>query len=279
VPADAGLRETVERLLGLPIAGLRTRPYAYRTSNPLAELDIELAAGERVRLLLKDLSCPHGAKPGFLHDPAREVQVYRRLLMPTRLGPAVYGVDRNRILMEKVNGTELWQLEHAAWLRTARWLASTHAALAGQAGEPSLLRLDRRFYAAWPARADLDTTLKRAYERASARLLALPRIVIHNDLYPSNVLVAGQRIVAVDWELAAAGPGVLDLAALVSGWDENRAAAILAAYGRVDERDLVAAQLHLAVRWLGWGARWTPPPEHARDWHAEARKAARRLDG
>ena len=228
-------------------------------------------------MLLKDLSRRHAAKPTFLHDPAREVEVYRRILMPAGLGPRVHGVDESLILMEKVDGVELWQLEHEAWLRTASWAATMHATLAGRAGERCLLRLDSRFYAAWPARADLDATLEHAYEQASVRLLALPRIVIHNELYPANVVVGGDRIVAIDWELGAAGPGVLDLAALTTGWDEDRAAAIAAAYGHVDELDLAAARLHLAVRWLGWGARWTPPPEHARDWRAEARAAAERL--
>ena len=92
------------------------------------------------------------------------------------------------------------------------------------------------------------------------------------------MLVGAERIVPVDWELAAAGPAVVDLAALTTGWSGDEAEAIVAAYGEVEHADLMAARLHLAVRWLGWSPGWTPPAEHRRDWLAEAEAAARELD-
>lgn len=49
-----------------------------------------------------------------------------------------------------------------------------------------------------------------------------------------------------------------------------------------DEEALVAdldrCRLHLALRSLGWSPAWSPPPEHARDWLAEALELAERLD-
>ena len=115
------------------------------------------------------------------------------------------------------------------------------------------------------------------HEEVVERLLALPRTVIHGELYPSNVLVAGSRVCPIDWELAAAGPGLVDLAALATGWTGADQGAIIAAYGDVDANDLDSCRLHLAVRWLGWSRTWNAPKAHARDWLAEAVGAAERL--
>jgi len=116
-----------------------------------------------------------------------------------------------------------------------------------------------------------------AYERVLEILSAMPATFVHGEFYASNVLVAGERIAAVDWEMAGIGPGILDLAALVTGWGEEERTAIIAGYGNVPSQALDAAQLHLALQWLGWSPDWTPPPEHARDWLAEALSAGQRL--
>ena len=86
-----------------------------------------------------------------------------------------------------------------------------------------------------PARLRAVEWLAPRYEAASEELLALPRTIIHGEFYASNVLVAGDpadpRVAPVDWELAASAPGVVDLAALVSGgWSDEDREAIAAAY-------------------------------------------------
>lgn len=95
---------------------------------------------------------------------------------------------------------------------------------------------------------------------------------------------------AVDWEMAGLGPGLLDLAALSSGWDEAHRRELALAYRAAlrprpgwppGEGELLAlldsASLCLAVQWLGWSPGWSPPPEHARDWLGEAALLAERL--
>jgi hypothetical protein len=52
---------------------------------------------------------------------------------------------------------------------------------------------------------------------------------------------------------------------------------IVEGYGAVTWQALDAAQLHLSLQWLGWSPDWTPPPEHARDWLADALATAERL--
>ena len=106
----------------------------------------------------------------------------------------------------------------------------------------------------------------------------VPQTLIHGELYPSNVLVDPPRVCPVDWEMAAIGPGVIDLAALCGGWETVAAARLTAAYGPVDASDLARACLHLALQWLGWSAGWKPPPEHSHDWLGEALALVRELD-
>ncbi|MGH2683850.1 MAG: phosphotransferase, partial [Actinomycetota bacterium] len=114
---------------------------------------------------------------------------------------------------------------------------------------------------------------------------------IHGELYASNVLVDrtddGLRVCPVDWEVAAAGPGLVDLAALTAGWNEPDREAIVSAYMEEDStadadafhRGLALCRLHLAVQWLGWSPDWRPPAEHAHDWLSEAAALAEELAG
>src|SRR5205085_10240877 len=87
------VRAAVEPLLGgRAIESLVQRPCPYRTSYELDEVDVMLAGGDRLRLVLKSLGrgsldpAALKAKPGFLHDPLREMEVYRTLLAPAALG-------------------------------------------------------------------------------------------------------------------------------------------------------------------------------------------------
>jgi aminoglycoside phosphotransferase (APT) family kinase protein len=127
------------------------------------------------------------------------------------------------------------------------------------------------------------------------RLLRLPVTLIHGEFYPSNVLVKRDgdriRVCPVDWETAAIGPGLLDLAALTSGrWTEKQRLAMAMAYFKAvgaDQNDDTArdeflidldfCNLFMAIQWLGWSPDWRPPPEHAQNWLTEACRLATKL--
>ncbi len=275
--------EELEELLGAPVHA--RRPYPYRSTAPLVELEV----GGRT-LLLKDLSPAaltergRAAKLPFLHDPAREPEVYRSLLADARLGTAVLeaalvdpGRERYWLVVEKVEGQELYQVgELARWREAMRWLAGCHDRFAGLAYADYLVRYDRAHFERWPERAGLSIP---GYEAVVERLAGLPVTLVHGDLYASNVLVDGNgRVCPVDWELAGVGPGVLDVAALTMGWSEPEASELVEAYraGLTDPvdaeqlaTDVAYARLQLAIQWLGWSPDWAPPPEHAVDWRAE----------
>jgi Phosphotransferase enzyme family len=280
---------------------LERRPYAYRTSFPLDEALVRLPDGSVTTVLVKDLSRSafdeptRRAKPDFLYDPLREIEVYTEILDDRDLGTArCYGAvavpeeDRYLLFLEKVDGAELWQKgELEEWESVARWAARLHRDV-----EPPesvhVIRYDGDYLRRWIDRAlsfrggvELER-IAANYEAIVERLAALSRVFVHGELYPSNVLVSGPRVCAVDWEMAGVGPGLLDLAALASAWSDEDVARLARAYGDelgrpVEKQDLDSARLHLAVQWLGWSREWTPPREHAADWLGEAVRAAERL--
>jgi hypothetical protein len=259
---------------------VRTTRCAAATSSPLDEVDLVRRDGSELRLLVKHLDGPHIGKPEFLRNPAREIDAYW-LLAGENLGtPRCYASGRWWLALERLEGAPLWQQgDVGCWQGTARWAARLHDRFRGRQVAASLLRHDDCFYRRWFSRArtivgiELET-LRQPTETAISRLVRLPRTLIHGELYPSNVLIDGGRVAAVDWEMAASGPGVIDLAAVITGWDADRREAIIDAFGAVDRVDLAAAQLVLALQWLGWAADWEPPTAHRRDWLAEAHSAA-----
>ena len=290
-PRHRSIHEATEPELAelLGARSLRRRPFEYRSSAPLVEVE----ANGRT-LLLKDLSPSslteraRAAKLDLLHDPAREIEVYRSLLTGAELGTAelaaaVVDPDRYWLVVEKVAGIPLYQLDVEQWHPVARWLAGLHDRFAGIASARYLARYDRQYFELWPSRAGVDLP---GYEQVVDRLAGLPTTLVHGELYASNVLLAEDRVCVVDWELAGVGPGVLDLAALTSGLPEADAAGLAERYRLALEhppateqfdRDLDCARLHLAIQWLGWSPGWTPPPEHARDWRAELPRLAERV--
>jgi aminoglycoside phosphotransferase (APT) family kinase protein len=275
--------------LGVPVASFSWRPYRYATSHRLEELDVVLDDGTHLELLFKDLRRTEfgetalRAKPASIHDPRREAEAYR-ILAEAHLGtPTCYGAADDWLLLEKVQGVELWQVgNRETWVGVARWLARCHAHFAQNppAGK-RLIRYDSDYFRVWRDRVrerhpQLAGVVAR-HDRVVELLTDLPPTFIHGELYPSNVIVAGKRVAPVDWEMAGIGPGVLDIAALVTGWHEPDRSAILAGYGAVAADALDAASIQLAFQWLGWSSDWNPPPEHARDWLAEALASASRL--
>lgn len=323
-PSDAELQEALRTAFaaaGLPAPRrIRRRPSEYRTSFPLEELELELEDGSEPRLAFKRLEWDaladeaRLAKPEFLHDPLREPSVYAELLASAAPGaPAYYGAaiepeaGRYWLFVEWVEGRELYQVgERELWEAAAAWLGRMHRRLAEQldrSGDLRLLDYDPAHYRRWierarsfagapgqpPARRRSIEWLAPRYEAASEELQALPRTIVHGEFYASNVLVAGDpaapRVAPVDWELAASAPGVIDLAALVSGgWSEEDRSAIAAAYRTAagpfspSSRELALARLYLAVQWLGWAEpSWTPPPGQRQDWLGEALSLAEEM--
>ncbi|MBS1868264.1 MAG: hypothetical protein JSS99_01220 [Actinobacteria bacterium] len=295
--ADDALADALAAALPPPVRIRARRDSPYASSFPLAELDVEAGDGERLTVVWKDLT-PAALLPGGraarsegVPDPARELRAYALLDgaglgTPRRLA-AVHAPGRAWLFLEAVHGARLEHVgEPAAWRAVARWLARAHVALTARAAD------DPEWPPPWQppalaAREPRVVALLPALDAARARLAAAPPAVIHGELYAANVLVAGERVCALDWETIARGPALLDLAALTAGaWDdpdEPLAEAYRTALPAPPPRDafhadLAAARLLTAARWLAAPAGWTPPPEQARDWLSDAEAIAGRME-
>lgn len=311
------------------VVELARQPSWKRSSFALEALDVRLDDGTTMDMLFKDLSwqalLPAGrlAKPSFLYDPLREIETYRQVLAHQQLGtPTFYGavvdaeVDRYWLFIEQVQGLELYYVALPTWEKVASWLATMHARFhalpdpSANAQAAHWLAYDAGFYRRWPERA-LEIVrrappeqaqddrvaiewLAARYERVVEYLVALPVTLIHGEFYAGNVLVDetddSLRVCPVDWEMTALGPGLVDLAALVSGhWPEESKMAMATAYyqalpGDQDKADIDSflealnyCRLHVAMQWLGWSPEWTPPPEQTYNWMDEALGLARKL--
>jgi hypothetical protein len=295
---------------GRRVLRVTRQPGAYHSSHRLEDLAVALDDGTQVAVVFKDLS--PGAmlddagrvRPAFLYNPAREGWAYDLLEhcgvdAPRRVAyHADPAAGEYFLFVEHAPGVPLWQVgDLAAWEAAARWLARTHGKLAAVVDSDNpdpLLCYTEKYLRLWPARAREfvpDPALARLVDRYDAvieRLMRLPTTVIHGEFVASNVLVEsafdGPRISVVDWEMAAVGPGLMDLADLTAGnWAQPERQAIVQAYRQaatpVGDFDaaLDACRLHKAMQWLGWARDWQPPKEHRQDWLGEALRLGGKL--
>jgi aminoglycoside phosphotransferase (APT) family kinase protein len=309
---------------------LERAPCPNGSSWCLEEITLELSDGSRIALVFKNLareatgSAASRVKPAFVTDPAREPWVYENLLIDTIPGPPKLwaaltdlAAGRHWLFLERVNGAPLAQVgDRVAWCSAAAWLGRFHAtAPVRRALRGPLLRHNQEYHRRWLARAlsasqadvrrsdvarerlERLRALESAHARATEEALAMGLSLIHGEFYPSNVLIeqsgASFAVHPVDWEMAALGPPVVDLAALVSGrWTTDDRVAMATAYregtqstglhcSALDELllSVAACRLLLAVQWIGWAADWSAPADHRNDWLEEAELCAGELRG
>jgi hypothetical protein len=306
--------ETVEELLAEArgtaggVRWLRRSPCPFATVSPTEILDIELEDGERISLFAKRLGIEPRHPDKRRSD--REALAYERLLGEAGIAaPRYYGTRTDEesaqleLYLEYIADWDLRYQELDHWMEAARALALLHRAFAGRVGEEAfLLSLDREYLVAWAERAAgavengpaglgrrLESLLA-GYASVAELLAGQPRTLVHNDLAPKNVLADRSRtpvrICFVDWEVAGAGCGLLDLVHLGYGLDESQGRRLLDSYlGALEDapvvprsaselqRVLAAARVHKAFYRIAHPHLWHDKPALAEEWVAEAEHA------
>jgi hypothetical protein len=315
--ADPQLQDVLAARFGVGrrVVSVERHPSPYRSSFVLDDIVVHLDDGTTSAFIAKairwDAMSPeaHRAKPQFMWDPERERATYESILAPLDVGAARYcGSYESRsglryLLLERVPGAPLWQFgEIEAWREAARWLARLHVHVpvdiaARSAAAAHLLQYDRQFYDCWMHRARLFqdegsalvAPIAGPHSLVADWLSDQAPAFLHGEFYASNVLVDRRSATSfvvrpVDWEMAALGPPLMDLACLLAGrWSDQARADVADAYhqeraaagGEVPRREdylrtLDYCLIHLSIRNLGWSRDWSPPPERDHDWLGEA---------
>lgn len=264
------------------------RPNAYASSFPSAIVTCRLGDGRTTRVLVKVEHGQSHPSHGHRGDVAYESDVYRRVLVPSRVtAPRFVGAGADAatgerwLVIEYLDGAERVSDAHRpeeAMRMAARWSAAFHAAHERRAGEVMLAflhRHDAAYYRRWAERTarlvagDGTRWMALLPARCAAALDALvaPVTVIHGEYVPKNTLVHAGRIRPVDWESAAIAAGEVDLASITDGaWPARLVEACVDEYRRTRwpggapcdfELRLELARLYWNFRWLGERADWT----------------------
>lgn len=298
------LEEGLSRLHGraVRIRGLRREVLASSSSFRTERLRVKLDSGKPLRVFFKDLHPDHlMAKArtvrAFDLEPSwRELQVYQSILSAERFGTLqLYAYrwepERGRIWVFLEDGGHALlrnSLDLANWAAAARWAARFHAATRDlPAGHTKFLpSYDEPHYRRCARQVerillDVEGVERALLERGLAvfvhdiaRLVALPRCVIHGQFFGQNILLRRGVVatgttpspVVIDWETAAIGPGHFDLASLSAGkWTEDQREVMWTAYveqyeaetgqrldGETWRQDLRCVAVYLCLEWLVW---------------------------
>lgn len=176
--------------------------------------------GERRELVLRRFTRRDWVEPGLAAREATALLAVAGIQIPT---PELVAVDETgastgvpAVLMTRLAGRPLLAPSDLdAWLRSlAALLPLLHGSTTARTGLV-------REYAPYTAAADFSVPAwakrpecwERALEILGGELPLAPRVAIHRDFHPANVLFEGRAISGlVDWTQACLGPGGIDVA-------------------------------------------------------------------
>jgi aminoglycoside phosphotransferase (APT) family kinase protein len=285
VRLTAILREWMPDTGGLTIVERRAAPYA--SSAPSEIVTCRLDSGQQLTLYCK-YAARHGHEDyGHRGGRAYEAAVYRDLLRELPLySAAFYGADRDEATGDTLLVLEYLEQSTRVSKRpetmgiAARWIGAFHgAAETDTCGSrlPWLHAYTPDYYAGWVRRTLVLASalqprlpwLEAACARAECALSSLldgPQTIVHGEYYPHNILVRDGTVYPIDWESAAIGAGVIDLASLTEQWPADVVQTCEREYQRARwpggtpadfQQSLAAARMYHHFRWLGDRIEWT----------------------
>lgn len=305
--------EMLESCLGAPIAAVRELEAPRSTSYAVRRLLIDFSDGRTLDVFHKDFDVSPHPPDVALTRGSRECFVYQNVLAGQALGtPQLYGVvwddtsARHWLMLEFVPGRKLRRDPVDERIAAARWLGSLHRRISPEmVNQPGpLLNYDRAYFADTAERAisavrgrfeDLYRQLDAAltdYETVVHQICSSELTLVHGSYRAKNIIVDASggaiRICPADWELAAVGPRLHDLAFIADGCDPGLVEQLCESYA--DEAGLQAAdidqmavvldrlRLHKALRSLARSLDWDYPYETVAKLVARVQRTRNRLD-
>lgn len=241
-----------------PVRAIQWGRFGLATSYDAQVATVQLENGGTRRVFVKNFSSTVRPKDDPRLRREREVSVYRDLLADAGLGTARYhgsmlddALGRHWLLLEFVDGTpvgycdiaEAWAPAAAALGRLHGYFAPNAAALAGR---EFLVQHTREFF--WsktelaarcvetiaPERSGELAEIVGRYAPVVDVMTEQPRTLIHGGCRSTNILVSvvsdPARVCIVDWEEAAYGAPLYDLAYLLDGIEPPLLDPLLDAY-------------------------------------------------
>lgn len=242
-----------------PVVSLRRRPMRYLGSYDCEDITVRLADGTEFRFFLKDYAFSRRTKDNPVERRERELAVYRDLLASTELGPpeylgSVWDDSRGRywLFLELVDGIIIKDRNLEQGKLAASWLGRLHGHCKRHpellTACDSLIRHDAHFYRSKaaaaiqnvaridPRSAPLLARIVRRYEPAIRDMVEQPLTLVHGGYIPWHIIVDSTsgpvRVCPIDWELAALGAPLYDLAFFADGMEREARDQVLASYRR-----------------------------------------------
>jgi len=178
-------------------------------------------AGQRRQAVLRRYVRPetHADEPGIAEREARALRAAGAAGVPTpallALDPAGAGAGVPAVLMSRLPGrVDWWPSDTGRWLRRlAGVLPAIHAAPLPPAGLTGLFTACPPASYQPPPWARYPRVWGRAAEIYRQPAPVLPRVLVHGDFHPGNVLWRWSKVSGVvDWQAADTGPAVTDVA-------------------------------------------------------------------
>lgn len=240
----------IERLQALPL--LSKQPTIRPIEGGRTNENFRVETGGRTYFARVGVDLPH-------HGITRvnEIACHRCAAAAGIAPEVIHGAD-GIMVTEFIDGRTLVQGESIDDDTLTR-LAVTLRRLADRADPTGLAIFDpvaicRRDLLVLPA-VELSDARRRV---AAGIIAAAPRLsnhaLIHADLIPENVIVAGDRVMLVDWEYAGRGDPAVDVAAVVLhfGLETGQAALLVETHSGVSAGTVKALQPVLALREALW---------------------------
>ena len=240
-----------------PIMRIQTQLSDYSSSFASYIISVQVAENREHTIFLKDFGDYRRPLRQEQARPERELHVYREVLGDAGLGTANYygslwdeSQERFWLFLEFVDGKPIKESGFEHWLAAVRWLGRLYDYSIQNAqlleGCTFLRRHDHHFFQGTaeaahlaisrfsPGLGDRLAPILSGYIPLVQAMVSQPRVLVHGSYRREHILLDRRtqppRLCPVDWEAAALGASLFDLAYLAEGFTSPQLEEIIEVY-------------------------------------------------